>query len=96
MKLKLGREDLELTISGVKPFCFIDKHVHPKQYQTAISIQGVHSVVHRGKGLVTVCRVENKHLQLTYGEIMNNVHQCLDTKRKALRELFGYDEVKQE
>lgn len=88
-----GRLDLELTVLGIKPFCFIDKHVHPRQYQDAVGLHKVHSVVHRGRGTVTVCLVENKHLQLTYDEIMNNVHECIKVRRRALRKLFGHHKL---
>ncbi len=91
---KIG--DLELINSGKKPFIFIDKQVHPRHYQNALASKGIYSVVKRGDGLITVCHVDNKHLQLTYEEIMNSIYDCLEDKRKAIRELFGYGEYKQE
>lgn len=85
---KIG--NLELIVKGKKSFCFIDKHVHPRHYQNALGLSNEYSVVSRGKDILTVCRVENKHLQLTYEEIVNNVNGCLIEKRESLRNLFDW------
>lgn len=84
-----GRE-LELTILGSKPFCFLDAKVYPKQYQEALNLVNVYSVVSRGPGMVTVCRKEKVHLQTHYEDIMATKYDCAPDKHRALGELFGY------
>lgn len=90
-----GRE-LEYVCLGIKPIAHITKDKDPKQFQQALTLVNVHSIVMHSPTELTITKKENKELHDVFVFLSSTKADRLirtkEEKNRLLGRLFGYTE----
>ena len=89
--------ELEYVMVGLKPLASLEKDKQPDQFERALKLQHVASVVQHDDNLLTVTRKENKHLHGVFTLLSSKQASILvksaEEKHRLLGRLFGYSET---
>jgi len=89
--------ELEYVMVGLKPLASLEKDKQPDQFERALKLKHVASVMQHDENLLTVTRRENSHLhevfKLLSSERASVIVRSAEEKHRLLGRLFGYSET---
>ncbi|ASL24395.1 hypothetical protein vBAspPH44_12 [Alteromonas phage vB_AspP-H4/4] len=89
-------KELEYVMNGIKPLALIDGRKEPEQFERALKLQNVATVVLHNNNELTITRNENAKLHGVFS-LLNSpkaamVVRSKEEKQRLMGRIFGYSE----